>query len=146
LKQRLPTARLVAGATEIGVERNKKGAHFPILISTEAVVELNRIASDPSAWRIGAAATLTRIGESLGDEFPPLTKMLSVFASRQIRNRATLGGNLVTASPIGDSAPVLMALGASVVLASPTGERTVALDTFFTGYRQTVMRPDEVMR
>jgi len=67
-------------------------------------------------------------------------------SSRQIRNRATLGGNLVTASPIGDGAPVLMTLDASVVLASTLGERTLALHEFFTGYRQTQLRPDEVLK
>src|SRR5687768_9592749 len=72
--------------------------------------------------------------------------MISVFASRQIRNRATLGGNLVTASPIGDGAPVLMTLDASVVLASTLGERTLPIHEFFTGYRQTQLRPDEVLK
>ena len=95
-------------------------------------------------------ATLTAIEEAVcggaANEFPALAKMLGVFASRQIRNRATLGGNLVTASPIGDSAPVLLTLDASVVLASTLGERTVPLQEFFTGYRRTQLRPDEVMK
>ncbi|HEY4245351.1 MAG TPA: xanthine dehydrogenase molybdopterin binding subunit [Lacunisphaera sp.] len=146
LKQTHPAARLVAGATEIGVDLNKKFKAFPLLISLEAVPELTRITSTADGWKIGAAATLTCVEEALGDEFPSLAKMLRVFAARQIRNRATLGGNLVTASPIGDSAPVLLTLDASVVLVSPAGERTVLLADFFTGYRQTVMRADEVMR
>ncbi len=146
LKQAHPDARLVAGATEIGVELNKKFKAFPRLISTEAVPELTRIAKTDAAWHLGAAATLTCIEEALDGEFPAVAKMLRVFAARQIRNRATLGGNLVTASPIGDSAPVLLTLDASVVLASAAGERTVPLADFFTGYRQTVLRPDEVMR
>jgi len=146
LKQAHPTARLVAGATEIGVELNKKFKPFPLLISTEAVAELTRIEKTESMWRIGAAATLTCIEEALGDEFPSVSKMLRVFAARQIRNRATLGGNLVTASPIGDSAPVLLTLDASVVLVSSAGERTVLLSDFFTAYRQTAMHADEVMR
>ena len=146
LKQAHPAARLVAGATEIGVELNKKFKAFPLLISTEAVPELTRITKTAAAWHLGAAATLTNIEEALGNEFPSVAKMLRVFAARQIRNRATLGGNLVTASPIGDSAPVLLTLDASVVLASATGERTVPLADFFTGYRQTVLKPDEVMR
>ena len=145
LKQAHPDARLVAGATEIGVELNKKFKAFPRLISTEAVPELTRIAKTDAAWHLGAAATLTCIEEALDGEFPAVAKMLRVFAARQIRNRATLGGNLVTASPIGDSAPVLLTLDASVVLASAAGERTVPLADFFTGYRQTVLRPDEVM-
>ncbi len=146
LRGRHPHAKLVAGATEIGVELNKKFKKFPALISVEGVPELTRIESTPGAWRIGAAATLTAVEEGLAGEYPSVAKMLAVFASRQIRNRATLGGNLVTASPIGDSAPVLLTLDASVVLASTLGERTVPLDGFFTGYRQTQLRPDEIMQ
>ena len=84
--------------------------------------------------------------EALAAEYPSLAKMLRVFASRQIRNRATLGGNLATASPIGDSAPVLLSLEAELVLATSAGERTVRLADFFTGYRQTVLRAGEVIR
>jgi xanthine dehydrogenase molybdopterin binding subunit/xanthine dehydrogenase small subunit len=145
LKQRHADAVLVAGATEIGVELNKKFRAFPTLIATEGVPELTRLTSTPVAWRIGGAVTLTAIEEALGNDFPSLAKMLAVFASRQIRNRATLGGNLVTASPIGDSAPVLLTLDASVVLASTSGERTVPLSDFFTAYRQTQLRPDEIL-
>ncbi|MBS0633296.1 MAG: xanthine dehydrogenase molybdopterin binding subunit [Verrucomicrobia bacterium] len=146
LKAAQPGARLVAGATEIGVELNKKFKAFPVLISTEGVGELTQITATPGAWRIGAAATLTAIEEKVAPEYPSLAKMLRVFAARQIRNRATLGGNLATASPIGDSAPVLMSLDASLVLASATSERTVALADFFTGYRQTVLKADEIIR
>ncbi|MDI1336518.1 MAG: xanthine dehydrogenase molybdopterin binding subunit [Lacunisphaera sp.] len=141
-----PTAQLVAGATEIGVELNKKFKAFPILISTEGLPELTRISSTAEAWHIGAAATLTNIEEALGNEFPSIAKMLRVFAARQIRNRATLGGNLVTASPIGDSAPVLLTLDASVVLTSAKGERTVPLADFFVAYRKTILKPGEIMR
>ncbi len=141
-----PTAQLVAGATEIGVELNKKFKAFPLLISTEGVPELTRITATAEAWRIGAGATLTNVEEVLGNEYPSIAKMLRVFAARQIRNRATLGGNLVTASPIGDSAPVLLTLDASVVLATAKGERTVPLSEFFTAYRKTVLKPGEIMR
>jgi xanthine dehydrogenase molybdopterin binding subunit len=72
--------------------------------------------------------------------------MLYLFGSRQIRNRATMGGNLVTASPIGDSAPVLLALDASVVLASVARERTLELENFFVGYRKTALEPGEVLK
>jgi xanthine dehydrogenase molybdopterin binding subunit len=72
--------------------------------------------------------------------------MLRVFASRPIRNRATLAGNLVTASPIGDMAPVLLALDAKLVLASVRGERTLPLDEFFLGYRKTALAADEIVR
>ncbi len=146
LKAGMPEAKLVAGATEIGVELNKKFKAFPALISVEAVPELRRIEKTDTAWRIGAAATLTEMEETVAAEYPSLAKMIAVFAARQIRNRATIGGNLVTASPIGDSAPVLLTLDASVVLASAAGERVVALENFFVGYRKTMLREDEVMK
>jgi xanthine dehydrogenase small subunit len=162
LKHRHPEAKLVAGATEIGVELNKKFRSFPTLISVEGVPELTRVTATEDAWHIGAGATLTAIEEALGGgsrpvvdapgvtsdvpEYPSIARMLAVFASRQIRNRATLGGNLVTASPIGDSAPVLLTLDASVVLASTLGVRTLPLHEFFIGYRETQLRPDEVLQ
>ncbi len=146
LKRRFPDARLVAGATEIGVEITKKFVRFSRLISTEAVAELREIRQSPAAWLIGAAATLTCIGETLNGEFPAFDKMLRLFASRQIRNRATLGGNLVTASPIGDSAPLLLAMDASLILASESGERTLPLSDFFLAYRKTALRSDEVLK
>ncbi len=149
-----PGAHLLAGATELGLEVNKKFYRFETLLSVAAVPELGRIERTADGWTFGAAATLTRIEEALradGDDSPlapanaALLKMLWVFGARPIRNRATLGGNLVNASPIGDLAPVLLALGASVRLCSVAGERVVPLDDFFSGYRKTVLRPEEVL-
>ncbi len=144
--QENPEARLIAGATELGLEITKKFRKFPVLISLEAVPELNEVSADASTWTIGAATNLTRLDDLLGAEYPELHEMLILFGSRQIRNRATLGGNLVTASPIGDSAPVLLALEASVILASATGERTLPLDQFFVSYRQTALAPGEILK
>ena len=158
-----PEARLIAGATELGLDISKHFKKFPTLISTEAVPELKEVKSTDSEWRIGAAVTLTQIEDKLAEEFPALGEMLRVFGSRQIRNRATMGGNLVTASPIGDSAPVLLALDAKVVLASqssgagvppadsgaglppaPPVERTLPITKFFVSYRKTALRAGEV--
>jgi len=141
-----PAARLIAGATELGLEITKRFKKFPVLISTEAVVELLEIKSTATEWQIGGAVTLTTIEDLLGAEFPMLGEMLRVFGSRQIRNRATMGGNIVTASPIGDSAPVLLALDAKVVLASLTGERTVPISEFFVSYRKTALQAGEVLK
>jgi len=140
-----PAGRLVAGGTEIGVEVTKKNRRFPVLISTEAVPELTRIQPTETAWHVGAAATLTAIEETAAKEFQSLAKMLKVFASRQIRNRATMGGNLATASPIGDCAPVLLTLDAELVLASANGRRRVPIADFFTGYRKTVLGEGEIL-
>ena len=141
-----PEARLIAGATDLGLEITKRFQRFPTLVSVEAVAELNEISSTETEWRIGAATTLTKLDDLLGAEFPEIREMLSVFGSRQIRNRATLGGNLVTASPIGDSAPVLLALDASVVIASATEERVLPLAEFFVAYRKTALQPGEILK
>ncbi len=145
LRAEHPGAVLVAGATEVGVEVTKRFRRLPMVISLDGVPELKWCERMEEGWRIGAGATLTEVEEFLAGELPVYDEMSRWFASRQIRNRATLGGNLVTASPIGDSAPVLLALGASVELASVRGTRVVALEDFFVGYRTTVMAPDEVM-
>jgi len=140
-----PQAALIAGATEIGVDVTKKFKAFPLLISTEAVPELTRITETVEAWRIGGAVTLTVVEETIAQEYPSLAKMLKVFAARAIRNRATLGGNLATASPIGDSAPILLTLDAELVLATAEARRTVKLAEFFIGYRKTLLQPGEII-
>jgi len=141
-----PDGKLIAGGTELGLAITKLFQSFPVLISIEAVSELRRIDCNETQWRIGAAATLTDVWDRLGEEFPPLAEMLCLFGSRQIRNRATLGGNLVTASPIGDSAPVLLSLDAVMVIASLAGERQVPADEFFVSYRKTALREDEILK
>ena len=165
LKKENPEARLIAGATELGLDITKRHKKFPTLISVEAVPELREIKSTETEWHIGAAVTLTQIEEKMAGEFPALGDMLRMFGSRQIRNRATMGGNLTTASPIGDSAPVLLALDAKVVLVgqasslSPsktkkleTGatpvlqERTLPISEFFVAYRKTALQPAEILK
>ena len=140
-----PQARLIAGATEIGVDVTKKFAPFPFLVATDAVPELTAIRETGESWFIGGSVPLTAVEETLAEEFPSLAKMLKVFAARQIRNRATLGGNLATASPIGDGAPLLLSLDAELVLASASGRRRVALSEFFTAYRKTLLAPGEII-
>jgi xanthine dehydrogenase molybdopterin binding subunit/xanthine dehydrogenase small subunit len=156
LRRQFPEARLIAGATELGLDITKRFTRFPTLLSVESIPELRDIRATESEWHIGAAVTLTEIEERMAGEFPALGRMLRVFGSRQIRNRATMGGNLAAASPIGDSAPVLLALGGKVVLAAlaaednsaqtPMVERTLPLDEFFLAYRKTALQPGEVLK
>ncbi|MFP5283057.1 MAG: xanthine dehydrogenase small subunit [Actinomycetes bacterium] len=140
-----PDARLLAGSTDWGVELNLRHARAALTIAIDRLEELRGLEVGEKFIEIGAALTLSEIERGLAGRIPLLGELFPQFASRLIRNGATLGGNLATASPIGDSPPVLLALDASLVLASRDGEREVALADYFTGYRQTVRRPDELI-
>jgi xanthine dehydrogenase small subunit len=145
LLQQHPTAVLIAGATDLGLELSHHRQQFPVMISLEAVGELKQITITDTAVEIGAAVTLTTIAEQLRGIFPSLDEMLHWFAARQIRNRATIGGNIGNASPIGDLPPVLLSLDAELLLASHQGCRTITIADFFQGYRQTALRSGEVI-
>jgi xanthine dehydrogenase small subunit len=143
---RHPDAVLVAGSTDWGVEVNIRGARTPFAIGIDRLPELRTLEVGEDSVEIGAALSLSEVERGLGGRIPLLDQMFPQFASRLIRNGATIGGNLGTGSPIGDTPPALLALEALVVLASPDGEREVPLADYFTGYRQTVKRPDELIR
>jgi xanthine dehydrogenase small subunit len=141
-----PGATVLAGCTDWGVEVNLRGARAASVIAIDRLPELRGLVVDDDRIEIGAALTLTEIECRLDGAVPLLAQLFPQFASRLIRNTATLGGNLGTASPIGDSPPVLLALEASLVLAGVDGEREVALADYFTGYRQSARRPDELIK
>jgi len=141
-----PDAAIVAGSTDVGVEVNIRGVRAPLVVAVDRLAELREFAVGADEIRIGAALTLSEIERMLAGRVPLLAQMFPQFASRLIRNGATIGGNLGTGSPIGDTPPALLALDASLVLASGRGERVVALSDYFTGYRQTLKAPDELIR
>lgn len=145
LLAREPSAILIAGGTDLVVEINQRHKRFETLISLENVPELRELAWTGSHVRIGAGLDLSEIERRVAGKLPMLEQLLPLFSSRLIRNRATLGGNLMTASPIGDSPPALLALDAEVELHGPGGERSVALSDFFVGYRKTAAKPGEVL-
>jgi xanthine dehydrogenase small subunit len=136
----------VAGNTDLGVMTNLRHRRFRRVISLEGVPELREFRDAPDVVEIGAGLTLTEIGERWDTAPPVFRDWLRLFASPLIRNRATLGGNLATASPIGDAAPLLLVLDAELIIAGVNGERTVALQSFFRDYRQTSLAPGEVIR
>jgi xanthine dehydrogenase small subunit len=141
-----PGAEVVAGSTDLGVQVNIFGSRPPLTVAIDRLAELREFSFGPDEVRIGAALTLTEIERRLAGRVPLLAEMFPQFASRLIRNGATIGGNLGTGSPIGDTPPALLALDASLVLASSRGERVVPLADYFTGYRQTVKAADELIR
>ncbi len=146
LLQEHPNAKLVAGATDLGLEISNHRQAFPVMISLEAVPELQVLEQTAGAVEIGAAVPLSHLQTKLHGVFPSLDEMLHWFAACQIRNRATVGGNIATASPIGDLPPVFLALDTEISLVSLEGERTLPLANFFKGYRQTDLQPGEVIR
>jgi xanthine dehydrogenase small subunit len=141
-----PEATVVAGCTDWGVDVNLRGRRAGYVVAIDRLTELRALHVGDDRIEIGAALTLTEIERRLDGRVPLLAELFPQFASRLIRNAATLGGNLGTASPIGDAPPVLLALDASLVLVDASGERDVPLADYFTGYRQSVRRPDELIR
>jgi xanthine dehydrogenase small subunit len=141
-----PDARLVAGSTDWGVELNIRGSRVALTVGIDRIPELREFSVTRDHIDVGAALSLTEVEARLAGRVPLLGQLFPQFASRLIRNGATLGGNLGTASPIGDAPPALLALDVSLVLASSQGEREVRLAEYFTGYRQSVRRPDELIK
>ena len=139
-------ARPVAGSTDWGVELNIRHARAPLSFGIDRLTELRDLIVAQDHVDIGAALTLSEIERGLDGRVPLLAQLFPQFASRLIRNGATLGGNLGTGSPIGDTPPALLALDASLILASRSGEREVDLAEYFTGYRQTLKRSDELIK
>jgi xanthine dehydrogenase small subunit len=149
LLQTYPDATLIAGGTDLMVYANQRYRRYSTLIALDALPELKRFDWHGDEVVIGAALPLSALEERLAQhdlsgELGLLTQLLPLFSSRLIRNRATLGGNLLTASPIGDSLPVLLALDAELTLAGAAGTRKVALREFFRGYRQTAANAGEI--
>jgi xanthine dehydrogenase small subunit len=141
-----PDATVVAGSTDVGVEVNLRGRRPAYVVAIDRLIELRQLEVTSDVATLGAALTLSELEEGLAGRIPLLDEVWPQFASRLIRNGATIGGNIGTASPIGDLPPALLALEATVVLVSLRGEREVLLADYFAGYRETVREPDELIR
>jgi xanthine dehydrogenase small subunit len=145
LRARYPEAQLVAGCTDVGLWITKLHMQFPRIIDTTQVTELRRVEHYAHHMAIGAAVSLTDAFAALVADRPELADFAHRFAGLPVRNSGTLGGNVANGSPIGDSMPLLMALGANVVLMSQRGSRELRLEDLYTGYRKNVMAADEVL-
>ncbi|OAT26342.1 xanthine dehydrogenase subunit A [Buttiauxella ferragutiae ATCC 51602] len=143
LYQQNPQARLLAGGTDLVLTITQQFQTLPLIIALNQVDELKTVSITDSQIRIGAMATLQACQEVLQPVIPAFSQMLDRFASPQIRNHATLAGNLANASPIGDGAPMLLALGAQLELRCGNELRTLPLDEFFLSYRKTALQPGE---
>lgn len=140
-----PEHRFIQGATDLGLDVTKHGTHFEALISLQGLDVLRTLEVSGSRWVVGAGVKLADLEDATDTAVPPLSRMLRFFGSRQIKNSATVGGNLCNASPIGDLAPVFLALDATFIARGVGGERAIAADDFFTGYRTTALAAGELL-
>ncbi len=145
LKHAHSAAVWIAGATDLGVQLSHGQTVAPAFIALDRIAELKAIEIGDDVIRIGAGTSLTEIEHSLSGLVPVLDQMLPWFAARQVRNRATLGGNLGSASPIGDLLPVLLALDGVIHCTGPGGSRAINAEDFFIDYRKTARRDDELI-
>lgn len=140
-----PHAQIVAGCTDVGLWVTKLHAKYPQVLDVTRVEELRRIEVYENHMAIGASATLTESFAALVADRPQLKVFTERYAGLPVRNAGTLGGNVANGSPIGDSMPLLIALGAHIVLMSARGHREMPLEDFYTGYRKNLLAPDEVV-
>ena len=138
-----PNATLLAGSTEIGLQVNKQFTRPDNIVYLGNVTELKTITSKIGMWHIGAAVSLTQVQNLVGDAYPDFTEVLRRFGSPPIRSTATLAGNIANGSPIGDSMPCLLALGATMTLRRGDKMRQVALENFYTGMKKNVLQAGE---
>jgi xanthine dehydrogenase small subunit len=139
-------AHVLAGSTDIGLWVNKLFRELPRLLYVGAVAELTRIEVQGGVLSIGAAASLEDAWRALVARWPPLAEVWLRFAGVPLRHTGTMGGNVANGSPIGDSAPVLMALDATLLLRRGDATRRVPLADFYTGYMQSVLAPGEFVQ
>jgi xanthine dehydrogenase small subunit len=145
LRAQYPDAQLVAGCTDVGLWVTKMHMQFLRILDVTRVKELRRVEHYKHHIAIGAAVPLTDAFAALVADRPQLASFAHRFAGLPVRNSGTLGGNVANGSPIGDSMPLLIALGANVVLMSARGHRELRLEDLYTGYRKNVMAKDEVL-
>ncbi|MGP9822394.1 xanthine dehydrogenase small subunit [Salinarimonas sp. NSM] len=146
LRRCYPQSRLVAGSTDLALDITQQLKQLDHLITLERVPELQTLSSAQDELVIGAAVVYEHFRKPLARLWPDFDVLLGRLGSLQIRNRGTLGGNIGNASPIGDMPPPLIALEATLVLDGPDGERRLAMEDFFLGYKKTDLRPGEFIR
>ncbi len=150
-----PSARILAGATDLGVVHNKRKQRLIAAVSLHLIPELHvldeRVHKGTRRLRVGARVTLSEVRDAVKQSVPELASFLDLFASPQIKNQGTLVGNLANASPIGDTSPFLLIAGTTVEVYSPiraprqAARRSIPIEQFFLGYRVTALAAGEVI-
>lgn len=140
-----PDLRVIAGSTDVGVVINKGKLITPKTMALYHVDEFKKIFHDQDFLTVGATVTLSEFEAFIETLVPELKNILHIFASPQIKNQGTLVGNVVNASPIGDTIPYLMSAEALVVLESVQGKREVKMPDFYLGYKTLNLKTDEIV-
>lgn len=145
IKTERPEAVPIAGGTDLMVELNFDHRRPDTLVDLTRIPELARWSARDGQVRLGAAVPYSRVIDELGADLPALAQASRTVGSPQIRNRGTVGGNLGSASPAGDTHPVLLAAGATVEVASELGTRMIAAEDFYLGVKRSLLEPDELI-
>ena len=143
LRNAHPNAQLIAGGTDLSLAVTQQWQPLESLIDVSQVDDLTSITESSQGWRIGASVSLHDVHQWLKIHFPSAQELFHRIGSMSIRHRATIGGSLGHASPIGDIAPLLLSLDASIELDDGDIKQTIAAQDFFIGYRQTVLKPTQ---
>ncbi|MGQ8775214.1 xanthine dehydrogenase small subunit [Serratia sp. NA_112.1] len=143
LYQQYPQARLLAGGTDLALEVTQRHQDLPLMIAIGQIEALKQVSRQGDRLIMGAGVILSDLYPLLANYHPAFGELLARFASQQIRNQGTLGGNIANASPIGDAAPLLLALDACLMLRCGAVRRELPLSDFFLDYRQTALQPGE---
>jgi xanthine dehydrogenase small subunit len=145
LKAANKNLKIVAGATDLGVQVNKGRLRYTEIMSLQNIAELWEIKESKSKVSVGARVSLAQLQSFIAAKDPELDRILNLFASPQIKNTGTLIGNVVNGSPIGDMIPYLLATDSEVVAASKNGIRRIPISKFYVGYKQLALKPTEIV-
>jgi len=140
-----PDATILAGATDVGLWVTKEMRKLPAIISVGDVAGFDAVESEGGVLSLGAGVSLTACRAALGALHPQIDEMLRRFGSEQIRNVGTIGGSIANGSPIGDLAPVLIALSATLVLRLGNERRAMPIEAFFLAYKKQDRKPGEIV-
>ena len=144
-RNKFPGALIISGATDSALRQTKKHEVLSEILDISDVAELNYFVEDQQGYKIGAGLSLENLKSLSAEKLQAIHSVLKIFGSLQIRNLATLGGNIGSASPIGDMLPLMLAYKAHVKLQSVTFDRIIRIDEFLKGYRSTHIRPNELI-
>lgn len=138
-------AKIVAGATDVGVQFNKGFCDSDLWLDLNRIESLKSVSISSGSIAAGACATWTQIESLVRDRLPQFYEIISVFGSPQIRNVGTIGGNIINASPIADSLPLMFVADAELQLMSKSGARNVNVNDFYQGYKKFDLQPGELL-